>query len=32
VNVRGDAALIALVQALEGVVVTRARGGDKRLV
>jgi hypothetical protein len=32
VDERGDAALVALVQALEGQVVTRACGGDEGLV
>jgi hypothetical protein len=32
VHVGGDAALVALVQALEGAIVTRARGGDEGLV
>jgi len=31
-DVRGDAALVALVQALEGEVVARAGGGDERVV
>jgi hypothetical protein len=31
-DVRGDPALVALVQALEGEVVARARRGDERLV
>jgi hypothetical protein len=31
-DVRGDPALVALVQALEGQVVTGTRGGDEGLV
>jgi hypothetical protein len=31
-DVCGDAALVALVETLEGEVVTRARRGDERLV
>jgi hypothetical protein len=32
VHVRGDAALVALVETLEGDVVTRAGGGDEGLI